>query len=276
MYLPNWNKKLNNLKIAVITDLHIGTKTVNIKKVKEISKKVNDSNPDLILFLGDFDSKTIENAKYSNKELTDVFKSFKAKYGIFAVLGNHDYHAPGEKKVKKFLQDANIIILENEISKFTANTELVAIAGFKDLWYFPDINPDKIINNIDLPIIVIMHNPDSFPDIPPTASLTLSGHTHGGEIVLPFVGSPIVPSKYGQKYRKGYIVENGKHLYVSGGVTTLSGFRFLNPPEISIITLHAQNDKTKITDTKPKTGFTQKHWKQCIKVFLKLKHFYSI
>ncbi len=113
LYLPNWNKKLNNLKIAVITDLHIGTKTVNIKKVKEISKKVNDSNPDLILFLGDFDSKTIENAKYSNKELTDVFKSFKAKYGIFAVLGNHDYHAPGEKKVKKFLQDANIIILEN-------------------------------------------------------------------------------------------------------------------------------------------------------------------
>ncbi len=275
LYLPNWDKDFDNLKIAVISDLHIGTKTVNLNKVKNISKKVNRKNPDLILFLGDFDSKTIQDAKYLNKELSEVFKLFKAKYGTFAVLGNHDYHTPGEENIKTFLQNADIKVLENKTSKVLINNKTLTVAGFKDLWYFPDINPEKIIGMINSPTIVMMHNPDTFPDIQNTVSLSLSGHTHGGEFVFPLFGSPIVPSKYGQRYRKGHIIENGKHLYVSGGVTTLSGYRFLNPPEISILTLRTQNDKTKILNTKPKRGFGEKHWKTCIKLFIYVKNFFQ-
>lgn len=271
LYLPNWDKNLDGLKIAVVSDLHIGTKTVNIKKLNKIAKRINANNPDLIVFLGDFDSLTIKNAGYSNKTLSDEFKKFKAKYGIYAILGNHDYHTPGEKNIKVFLQKANINILENRASKIIINTRTLNIIGLKDLWYHPNTNPKVIASVVNSPAIVLMHNPDSFSGVPDNIALSLSGHTHGGEIVLPLLGSPIVPSEYGQRYRKGHIVENGKHLYVSGGVATISGFRFLNPPEISILTLKVQTDKTKIKNTKPKKGFTKKHWKACIKYFYILK-----
>jgi len=107
--------------------------------------------------------------------------------------------------------------------------------------------------------IVLSHNPDIFPQIPNNISLTLSGHTHGGEIYIPVLGSPTVPSVFNQRYRKGYVVENNKNLYVSGGVGTLSRIRFCNSPEISILKLYAQDNKHKILNTKPKSGFTKNY-----------------
>ena len=95
--------------------------------------------------------------------------------------------------------------------------------------------------------------------MPDFVSLTLSGHTHGGETVFPIIGSFDVPSKYGQRYRKGYIVENNKHLYVSGGIATTSRMRFLNPPEIVILELYAQTPKTTVLNTKPITGINKNY-----------------
>ena len=270
LYLPNWDEKLNGLRVAVVSDIHIGTKTVNLKKLEKIAAKVNKNNPDLIVFLGDFDSKTIKSSKYTNKELSDIFKRFKARYGVFSILGNHDYHSPGPNDIKTFLNNANVKVLENTSDYIYANDCRIKIIGFKDLWYF-NLDPKKLVGRVASPAIVLMHNPDSFVEMPKAVSLSLSGHTHGGEIVLPFLGSPIVPSEYGQRYRKGHIIEGGKHLYVSGGVATLSGFRLLNPPEISILTLFAQNDKTKILNTKPRKGFTKKHWKKSIEILRNIR-----
>ncbi len=271
LYLPNWDKKIDGFKIAVISDLHIGSKNVDLNKVKKIAKIVNKNNPDLVVFLGDFDSFLIQKTKYKMEELVSVFKNFKAANGVISVLGNHDYASPSPAFIKEFLNEANIDILENNSIHIFPNGRILKITGLKDLWYFPNIKPKETIGPIYSPTIVLMHNPDSFPSIPGDVSLTLSGHTHGGEIVFPFFGSPIVPSEYGQRYRKGHIVENGKHLYVSAGVASLSGFRFLNPPEISILTLYSQTSKTKIINTKPKTGFTKKHWRACINWLIHLK-----
>lgn len=271
LYIPNWDKGLNGFKVAVISDLHIGSKFVDLKKAKTISKKINSKNPDLVVFLGDFDSKTIQNAGYKKEELTEVFASFKNKYGKIAILGNHDYATPMPVFTKKFLKDANVTVLENSSKTILVNGKKLTITGFKDPWYF-DINPEEIIKPpIEPSTIVLSHSPDTFPEIPGRVSLSLSGHTHGGEINFPFFGSPVVPSKFGQRYRKGYIVEDGKHLYVSGGVATLSGARFLNPPEVSILTLYCEDSKHKIKNTKPKTGFNEKHWKQTVKFYSKLK-----
>lgn len=96
-----------------------------------------------------------------------------------------------------------------------------------------------------------------FPKIPKGASLTLSGHTHGGEIILPFLGSPFVPSKYGQRFNKGHIIENEKHLYVTSGTTTTGRVRFLNPPEIVFLTLNSETEPQQ--DTQPKTGFKENY-----------------
>lgn len=239
--IPHWNKDLDGFKIALITDIHLGTKFVDLKKLARIVKIVNSKNPDLIVICGDLDAKSISKEKYSTTQIANILKNLKSKHGVIAVMGNHDYVPPSV--VKNIYQKSNIILLENEDYYFSHNAKTLRIVGFKDLWYFKS-NPIQVVGMKDktTPTVVLTHNPDYFPQMPNFVSLTLSGHTHGGEIVLPFIGSFFIPSEYGQRYRNGYIIENNKHLFVSRGVATLSGGRFLDTPEINILTLYSQKE----------------------------------
>lgn len=239
--IPHWNKDLDGFKIALITDIHLGTKFVDLKKLARIVKIVNSKNPDLIVICGDLDAKSISKEKYSTTQIANILKNLKSKHGVIAVMGNHDYVPPSV--VKNIYQKSNIILLENEDYYFSHNAKTLRIVGFKDLWHFKS-NPIQVVGMKDktTPTVVLTHNPDYFPQMPNFVSLTLSGHTHGGEIVLPFIGSFLIPSEYGQRYRNGYIIENNKHLFVSRGVATLSGGRFLDPPEINILTLYSQKE----------------------------------
>lgn len=82
------------------------------------------------------------------------------------------------------------------------------------------------------------HNPDLFPEFPRTVSLVIAGHTHGGQVWLPFFGRPVVPSRFGQRYAYGHVVEEGRHLFVSAGLgTSILPVRFLVPPEVSVLEL---------------------------------------
>jgi predicted MPP superfamily phosphohydrolase len=88
------------------------------------------------------------------------------------------------------------------------------------------------------PVLAFTHNPDLFPEVPSRVSLTLAGHTHGGQVYLPLLGRLVVPSQFGERYAIGHVVENGRHLFVTAGVgTSILPVRFLVPPEISIIRL---------------------------------------
>jgi uncharacterized protein len=89
-------------------------------------------------------------------------------------------------------------------------------------------------------VLLLSHDPDAFPYVPAGVSLTLSGHTHGGQVGIPRLRTPFVPSHFGERYIYGHVVEGGRHLYVSSGVGT-SGLpvRFLRPPEVVILTLRA-------------------------------------
>ena len=92
----------------------------------------------------------------------------------------------------------------------------------------------------DAPVIALTHNPDVFPHVPDRVALTIAGHTHGGQVWLPIVGRPIVPSKYGERYAIGHVVEDGRHLFVSPGLgTSIIPVRFRVPPEISIVALRS-------------------------------------
>ena len=88
------------------------------------------------------------------------------------------------------------------------------------------------------PVLVLSHDPDMFPRVPERVSLTLSGHTHGGQVALPFVRRPILPSCYGERYARGHVVEHGRHLVVGAGLGT-SGLplRLLAPPELLVLEL---------------------------------------
>jgi predicted MPP superfamily phosphohydrolase len=85
---------------------------------------------------------------------------------------------------------------------------------------------------------VLTHNPDVFPEIPDRISLTLAGHTHGGQVNLPIIGRLVVPSQFGQRYAYGLVEENGRKLFVTSGIgTSILPVRFRVPPEVALLTL---------------------------------------
>ena len=90
----------------------------------------------------------------------------------------------------------------------------------------------------DAPVIVLSHDPDLFPRVAERVALTLAGHLHGGQVAIPLLRRPLLPSYYGERYARGHIVEHGRHLLVSSGIGT-SGMpiRFLAPPEVLHLTL---------------------------------------
>lgn len=238
LYLPNWREEHNGLKIAVLSDFHINTYGVTMEKMKTIVNKTNKENPDYIFLLGDLDSYLIERYHLNHDELSDIMSGFKSKYGVISVLGNHDF---GPCVVKPILLNSNIKVLENQKQTDNINGKNLIIYGLKDLWHY-NVIPQNIIKKSDdgNSIIVLSHNPDLFPDIPQFTSLTLSGHTHGGQICLPFLGGIFTPSMWEQRFNKGYIVENNKHLYVTSGLGFSAPIRFGNPPEIVILELYSQ------------------------------------
>ncbi len=255
LYLPNYSAEHNGLKIAVMSDFHFLKYGINEKKLKEIVEKTNAQNPDLIFLLGDIDAKSILKYKLNIDGLTGSFSNLHSKYGVYSVLGNHDYNK--DKTVAKMLKRAGINLLQDDLSALKINGKNLYIYGLKDFWY--SRYNDKLIdrNQKDGSIIVLSHNPDNFPYIPSNVSLVLSGHTHGGGIYLPFIGGLFCSSVYKQRFMKGYVVENNKHLFVTSGLGSWIPVRFGNIPEIVILNLYSQKsfpEKT-IINTLPKHEF---------------------
>lgn len=240
--LSNLPSQLDKLKIVAISDIHGGAAFITESKLQEIVRLTNEQQPDLIVLLGDFVSQESDDHSQLKMEIETIAKNisgFKAKYGVYAVLGNHDWWANG-KKVQKALEDNGIKVLENDAERIIVNGQTLWLLGIPDYWTRQPINLPQAMRNIDspAPIIAITHNPDVFPELPTAISLTIAGHTHGGQVNFPFIGAPIVPSEYKQRYVAGHIVEEGKHLFVTTGVGTSGlAIRFRVPPEIVVLTL---------------------------------------
>lgn len=274
VYLPHYYSEHNGLKIVVISDFHISNHGCDLEKLKKAVKIANEQNPHYIFLLGDFDSLSIKNNHYDENEVSKILSGFCAKDGVISVLGNHDVY-PGT--IKPVIKKAGIKLLENDKLVRTVNGKPFVIYGLKDLWHFkPNVKKLALKGNNGGSVILLSHNPDLFPDVPSFVSLTLSGHTHGGQVCLPFLGGIFNPSKYGQRYNKGLIVENGKCLYVTSGIGQAVPFRLGVPPEIVILTLYSQDDYPleKITNTKPLKGLHHGLNKQGYKLYKNLRENY--
>jgi predicted MPP superfamily phosphohydrolase len=168
-----------------------------------------------------------------------VLSELRAPMGVISVLGNHD-RAFDASRVLQALRTAGIEDLEDSSAVRAAPGGPIWIAGVSDLWTSRhDVSRAlRAIPDSAAPVLVITHNPDIFPDIPGRVLLTLAGHTHGGQVRLPLLGAPIVPSVFGQRYAAGLVVEGGRHLFVSSGIGT-SGLpiRLGVPPTIFLLTL---------------------------------------
>lgn len=244
--IPNWDKSLDSFKVALVSDIHLGSRYVDLEKLDKIVCDINKTNPDIVVICGDLDGKAIKNKGYTETNVANSLKNFKSKYGVYAIMGNHDYEV--SEVVKNSYKKAGITLLTDNSSTIHVNGKDIRIVGLEDLW-FRNSNPREVLGEDynKIPTILLAHNPDYFPMVPNGVSLTLSGHTHGGEIAFPFVWSFTVPSEYGNRYRSGYIIEGNKHLFVSRGIATLSIGRFMSVPEIDILELYAQTHKSKVT-----------------------------
>jgi len=238
--IENWPKELSGLRIAVIADIHTGGPFINDKKLKDIVDRTNALNPDLIVLLGDYIS---PNSWYSHRVEPEVtaagLKELKAPLGVYSVLGNHDWWYNGAK-VRRAFEQNGIPVLEDEVAEIKWRGKSFWLAGLADLWTRPQHVSETIAR---VPpgstIIALTHNPDIFPRIPHNVPLLLAAHTHGGQVNIPLIGTPVVPSNFGQKYTAGHVFENGHHLFVTTGIgTSIFPVRFRVPPEIVILTIN--------------------------------------
>ncbi|WP_445361756.1 metallophosphoesterase [Microbulbifer sp. EKSA005] len=237
--VDTWPKECNGLRVAILADLHVGSPYKGRKSLQNLVEAVNKSQPDLILLPGDFVIQGVVGGKFVPPEdAAGILKELKAPMGVFAVLGNHDWWLDAAR-VEQSLASQGISVLEDKSVSLVSSECKLRLVGISDFWEGPH-DVKKAMQGIDEgeAILAFTHNPDIFPELPAELSLTIAGHTHGGQVYLPFIGRPIVPSSYGQRFAIGHIVEGDKHLYVSPGVgTSILPVRFLVPPEVTVLSI---------------------------------------
>jgi len=230
-------------RVAVLSDFHIPY-FVSEGYVRASIDLALAEKPDIVLLPGDFCAShgAFGNSeKVSVPDLSPYLNSLTAPDGIYGVLGNHDYwlDAPG---VLDSLSRTPVRIMRNENLILSRGSDSLAIVGTPDLWE-DDIELAAAFDGIadDVPRILMQHNPDLCEEFPEgyRVDLQVSGHTHGGQVKIPFGPALLLPSKYGNKYREG-LVEGPRHrVYVTRGVGMSSTIpvRFCCPPEVTLLEL---------------------------------------
>jgi len=235
--LPGWPEALDNLRVAVLTDIHAGAPHVDLQKLEQVVSTVNQAEPDVVVLLGDYVIRGVLGGRFIEpQKIAAKLAGLRARLAVASVLGNHDWWYDGER-VRRALLDAGIPVLEDDVLQVGEGSRRLWLAGLADEWTRGSEVESALQKVSDEgPVLVLTHNPDLFPHVPARVSLTLAGHTHGGQVRLPFLGSPIVPSRYGQRYVRGHVEEGGRHLFVSTGIgTSIIPVRLGVPPEIAIV-----------------------------------------
>lgn len=263
---PRWPKNFK-LRIAVITDLHACEPWMGAARIADIVSETNALGADVVLLLGDYAAGRVLN-RFTTKTMPDTvwataLAKLRAPLGVHAVLGNHDWWSDiaavrarkGPPAAQRALMEAGIPVYENKSVRLVHRGQAFWLAGLGDQWAFygrrsqaadgsflrysgvDDLDGTLAQVSGDAPVILMAHEPDIFPGVPARVSLTLSGHTHGGQIQVAGF-APVVPSRFGRRYRYGHIIENGRDLIVSSGLGC-GGIpvRIGAPPEIVLVSL---------------------------------------
>jgi predicted MPP superfamily phosphohydrolase len=238
------------LSITVVADLHAGGPNMGVARIREVVERANALKSDLVVLLGDF----FATHHFITEHVPhDVWASelarLEAPLGRYAILGNHDWWFDVEG-TRAALRKAGIPLLENEVVHMGDAGRRFWLAGLGDqLAYRLGYNKFRGVDDLqgtlaritnEDPVILLAHEPDIFVNVPDRVALTLSGHTHGGQVRVPLIWPKLVPSRYGARFAYGHIYEEGRHMIVSGGLgTSFVPMRLGVPPEILRVELGA-------------------------------------
>jgi predicted MPP superfamily phosphohydrolase len=229
--LPGYPAGAGPIRVALLTDTHMAGPDQSPGRLRRIVAE----KPDLILLGGDYMSEPkFVGRSWSAEEAVAPFAGFHAPLGIVAVLGNHD-HWDGPEAVAAALARLNIPVLRNQALRRGP----LAIGGIGDSFTHHSDLPATLaaVRAAGGAPLLLSHGPDIFPSLP-AGSVLLVGHTHCGQVALPFYGAITVPSDYGTRYACGRYDERGKTMIVSGGVgTSVIPFRLAAPPDWWLITI---------------------------------------
>jgi hypothetical protein len=252
---PRWTDGLK-LRLVLLADPHLVEPHMPITRWQRIIREANALEGDLTLLLGDYVAgHFFRTGTVPVTEIAKATRQVQAPLGVFAIIGNHDWwddraavkRGAGPTLTQKALEDEGIPVLVNAAQRLSKDGLPFWLSGTDSIVAIPkgrgrfesraDLAGTLARVTDDAPVIHMAHEPDLFTDIPQRVSLTLSGHTHGGQFRL-FGWSPVVPSAFGNRFAYGHIVENGKNLVVSGGLgCSIMPVRFGVPPEIVVVDL---------------------------------------
>lgn len=220
--ISNWQGP-KNLKVAVAADWHLTRRPLwrvtSVDRAREIVQEINAAGPDLILLPGDFiaDSNfSADSGQAAEEEIAAILGGLHAPYGVYAVLGNHDWWHNGEGFMSA-LRRHGISVLENEG---------VVVPGLP-LWLVGvgddstgHSQPVKAMQKLpkDKTTLVMMHDPASLQDMPDFNGFAVAGHTHGGQVFIPGIGALVVPGDAPKSWAYGWVQHRGNSMYVTSGI----------------------------------------------------------
>ncbi len=240
--LKDWPSELDGYRILLITDIHAGSPYIGEAKLNKMVEMANAQNPDIVLLGGDYVIQGVLGGTFMTPEaIAEFLSQLQSSDGSYAVLGNHDWWDDA-KHITTVFEKAGISMLEDASVPVSHNRERFWLVGVSD-YYEAEHDIAKATARIDTnePVIVLTHTPDIFPELPDYVNLGLAGHTHAGQVRLPFIGAVIANSKYGQRYAYGEVREGNSTFFTSAGIgTSVLPVRFLATPEIVVLDLYSQ------------------------------------
>ena len=237
LQLPRLAFDFSNYRVVHVSDLHLDDYT-EPEYLTKLVRLVNEQQPDLIAFTGDFVTFTAE--RFAS-ELAITLSRLDARDGVVTVLGNHDYLA-GSAAVISAIREGGATVLPNEVRTLERAGSSLHVCGLDDVWEGrPSLENVLARMPNDGAALLLVHEPD-FADTSSTTGrfdLQLSGHSHGGQVRFPVVGAPVLP-RYARKYPIGLYRVDDMLLYTNRGLGMLPPrFRFLCRPEITVLDLNA-------------------------------------
>jgi len=235
VFLPKLGSAFRALHLA---DLH-SSPSVPTRLLLQATETGLRTRPGVVFLTGDYISYF---GGYDREGLARVFRMLSEAVPTFAVMGNHDCRRDDPRQSTRILRDLlrenGVRVLLNESAALSLrNNERIQIAGTGDRWNRTEFQPESAFTEVDpsLPAILLAHNPDTKDEVSHEPwDIMLSGHTHGGQVVLPGI-RPVWAPVRDQRFIAGLYGWRGKQLYITRGVGSPKGIRFRCRPEISVL-----------------------------------------